>query len=78
MFKKYAEQLVESGHAYYCFCDKDRLDEVRVLQKASGIAPRYDGHCRNLSKEEVAESWRQESLCHPAENAYRGYHFFPR
>lgn len=55
MFKKYAEQLVESGHAYYCFCDKDRLDEVRVLQKASGIAPRYDGHCRNLSKEEVAE-----------------------
>ncbi|HCB65101.1 MAG TPA: glutamate--tRNA ligase, partial [Ruminococcaceae bacterium] len=55
MFKKYAEQLVESGHAYYCFCDKDRLEEVRVLQKASGIAPRYDGHCRNLSKEEVAE-----------------------
>ena len=55
MFKKYAEQLVESGHAYYCFCDKDRLEEVRVLQKASGIVPRYDGHCRNLSKEEVAE-----------------------
>ena len=55
MFKKYAEQLVESGHAYYCFCDKDRLEEVRELQKASGIVPRYDGHCRNLSKEEVAE-----------------------
>ena len=55
MFKKYADQLVESGHAYYCFCDKDRLEEVRVLQKASGIVPRYDGHCRNLSKEEVAE-----------------------
>lgn len=55
MFKKYAEQLVESGHAYYCFCDKDRLEEVRVLQKASSIVPRYDGHCRNLSKEEVAE-----------------------
>ena len=55
MFKKYAKQLVESGHAYYCFCDKDRLEEVRVLQKASGIVPRYDGHCRNLSKEEVAE-----------------------
>lgn len=55
MFKKYAEQLVESGHAYYCFCDKDRLEEVRKVQEASGIAPRYDGHCRNLSKEEVAE-----------------------
>ena len=46
---------VESGHAYYCFCDKDRLEEVRVLQKASGQAPKYDGHCRDLSKEEVAE-----------------------
>lgn len=55
MFKQYAEKLVESGHAYYCFCDKDRLEEVRVLQKASGMAPKYDGHCRNLSKEEVAE-----------------------
>jgi glutamyl-tRNA synthetase len=55
MFKEYAEKLVESGHAYYCFCDKDRLEEVRVLQKASGMAPKYDGHCRNLSKEEAAE-----------------------
>ncbi|MDD2956690.1 MAG: glutamate--tRNA ligase [Oscillospiraceae bacterium] len=55
MFKEYAEKLVESGHAYYCFCDKDRLEELRVLQKASGIAPKYDGHCRNLSKEEIAE-----------------------
>ena len=55
MFKAYAEKLVESGHAYYCFCDKDRLEEVSVLQKASGQAPKYDGHCRDLSKEEVAE-----------------------
>ena len=55
IFKKYAEQLVESGHAYYCFCDKDRLTELREIQQASGIPPMYDGHCRNLSKEEVQE-----------------------
>lgn len=55
MFKEYALQLVEKGAAYYCFCDKDRLEEVRVLQKASGQAPHYDGHCRELSKEEIAE-----------------------
>ena len=55
MFKEYALKLVESGHAYYCFCDKDRLEEVRKIQQASGIAPKYDGHCRNLSKEEVEE-----------------------
>ena len=53
MFKEYAMQLVEKGAAYYCFCDKERLEEVKVIQQASGIAPHYDGHCRNLSKEEV-------------------------
>lgn len=52
-FKKYAEQLVEEGKAYYCFCDKDRLEEMRLVQKASGQAPHYDGHCRHLSKEEI-------------------------
>jgi len=53
MFKDYALQLVESGHAYYCFCDKERLDELKKIQEASHIAPMYDRHCRNLSKEEV-------------------------
>lgn len=55
MFKQYAEKLVEKGHAYYCFCDKCRLDEVRKIQEASRIAPMYDRHCRNLSPEEVKE-----------------------
>ena len=55
MFKKYAEELVEKGEAYYCFCDKERLEEVKAIQEASGIAPMYDRHCRNLSKEEVQE-----------------------
>ncbi len=55
MFKEYAEKLVESGHAYYCFCDKERLEEVRKIQVASRISPMYDRHCRNLSKEEIEE-----------------------
>ena len=55
MFKKYAVELVEKGEAYYCFCDKERLEEVRAIQEASGIMPMYDRHCRNLSKEEVQE-----------------------
>ncbi len=53
MFKDYAEKLVQSGHAYYCFCDKERLDEVRKIQEASRIAPMYDRHCRNLTPEEI-------------------------
>lgn len=56
MYKDYALQLIESGHAYYCFCDKEKLEEVRAVQQAPGIAPRYDGHCRNLSNEEIKES----------------------
>lgn len=53
MYKQYAEQLIEQGAAYYCFCDKERLEEVRTLQKASGMAPKYDGHCARLSKDEI-------------------------
>jgi len=53
MFKEYALKLIESGHAYYCFCQKERLDEVRTVQQASGIAPHYDGHCKALSDEEI-------------------------
>lgn len=53
MFKEYAEKLVEMGGAYYCFCDKERIEELHAVQRASGIAPMYDRHCRNLSKEEV-------------------------
>ena len=56
MYMDYAKKLVETGDAYYCFCDKDRLEEVRTIQKASGMAPKYDGHCRNLSKEEIEEN----------------------
>ncbi|MEG2813333.1 MAG: glutamate--tRNA ligase [Oscillospiraceae bacterium] len=55
MFKEYALKLIENGNAYYCFCDKARLDEVHAVQEASGIATQYDRHCRNLSKEEIQE-----------------------
>ena len=44
-----ALKLIESGHAYYCFCEKDRLD---TLADDKGIK-KYDRHCHNLSKEEI-------------------------
>ena len=53
IFKQYAEQLVKSGHAYYCFCTKERMEQVHEEQKAKGITPTYDRHCRDLPKEEV-------------------------
>lgn len=53
IFKEYAEKLVQTGHAYYCFCTKERMDKVHEEQQAKGITPTYDRHCRDLPKEEV-------------------------
>ena len=52
-YKEYAEKLVELGGAYYCFCDKERLDALREQQEAAKLMPKYDGHCARLSKEEI-------------------------
>ena len=49
IYKKYAEMLVEKGGAYYCFCTKERLENLKNEEGAF----EYDRHCRNLSKEEV-------------------------
>ncbi len=51
IYKKYAELLVEKGGAYYCFCDKERLES---LKDENGVC-RYDKHCLHLSKDEVAK-----------------------
>ncbi|MDE6728158.1 MAG: glutamate--tRNA ligase [Oscillospiraceae bacterium] len=53
MYKDYAEDLVKKGEAYYCFCTKERLEELAAVQKASNISPMYDRHCRHLSQEEI-------------------------
>ncbi len=53
LYREYAEKLVESGHAYYCFCDKDRLEDLRARQTAMKVPTKYDGLCSKLSKEEI-------------------------
>jgi len=45
IYADHAQQLVEKGHAYYCFCSKDRLDELRQQQTAAKTPPKYDKHC---------------------------------
>ena len=55
LYKEYAQKLVELGGAYYCFCDKERLDKLKEAQTAKGITPKYDGYCKGLSKEEIQE-----------------------
>ena len=55
MYLPYAKQLVESGHAYYCFCSKERLDACREEAEKKGETFKYDKHCLSLSKEEIAQ-----------------------
>ena len=52
-YMPYAKQLIESGHAYYCFCTKERLEEARKAAEAQGENFKYDKHCLRLSKEEI-------------------------
>ncbi|MCI6018315.1 MAG: glutamate--tRNA ligase [Schaedlerella sp.] len=52
IYLEYAKQLVEKGEAYYCFCDKERLESLKQEVAGKEIIV-YDKHCLNLSKEEV-------------------------
>jgi len=50
LYKKYAEELVAKGHAYYCYCTPDRLEQMRKDQEAKHMPPMYDGHCKNKQR----------------------------
>ena len=56
IYKKYAEELLEKGGAYKCFCSKERLEALRATQKASKQPTMYDEHCRNLTLEEISKN----------------------
>lgn len=58
IYQKYADQLVDEGKAYYCFCSAERLEKVRKQQKADGLIPRYDEFCRGIDPEEAKERVR--------------------
>ncbi|MCP1109478.1 glutamyl-tRNA synthetase [Lachnospiraceae bacterium PF1-21] len=54
IYEKYAKELIASGHAYYCFCDKERLESLKTsVSGDEGGIVMYDKHCLHLSKEEI-------------------------
>ena len=57
IYKKYAFELIEKGHAYICVCDKEKQEEERKEQVLKNIPPMYGEHCRdlNIKPEEVAD-----------------------
>lgn len=52
IYRREVEKLVDTGHAYPCFCTRERLDELRARQRAEKLPYGYDGRCRNLDPEE--------------------------
>ena len=56
IYKKYAEELVEKGKAYYCFCSEEELEAMRKRAEARKRPFVYDGRCSRLSKEKIAEN----------------------
>ena len=52
IYLEYAKKLIDKGEAYYCFCDKERLESLKTTVAGKEISI-YDKHCLHLSKEEV-------------------------
>jgi len=50
IYKEYLEKLVDSGHAYYCTCTSEEVEEMRKKAMASGGKPKYDGSCREIGR----------------------------
>jgi len=46
-YQKVIDQLLDAGKAYRCYCTKEELDKIREEQRAQGIKPRYNRHCRD-------------------------------
>lgn len=54
LYKEYIEKLITSGHAYYCYCTEEELEQEREALIAKGETPRYLGKCRQLTSEQRA------------------------
>jgi glutamyl-tRNA synthetase len=55
IYAEYAEKLLAANHAFKCFCTPERLETMRVAQRAAGLPSRYDGHCLAYCAEESAK-----------------------
>lgn len=53
LYQKGAQELIDQGLAYRCFCTPERLQQLRDQQREKGLPPGYDRHCRHLAPEEI-------------------------
>jgi nondiscriminating glutamyl-tRNA synthetase len=55
IYQAHIKPVLASGHAYRCFCSKERLEAVREKERQEKGTPRYDGHCRHIAIKEAEE-----------------------
>ena len=53
IYRQHADQLLDSGHAFRCFCTSERLDQLRKTQMEEKQPIGYDGHCQHLEQAEI-------------------------
>ncbi len=54
IYAEWAKKFLDQKDAYHCYCSADELEAVREAQRAANVAPGYNGHCRDLSAEQIA------------------------
>jgi len=54
IYAKWAQTFLDNKDAYHCYCSPDELEAVREEQRKANVAPGYNGHCRELSAEQIA------------------------
>ncbi|WP_040212096.1 glutamate--tRNA ligase [Clostridium polynesiense] len=59
IYLEYAKKLIEKGEAYYCFCSKDRLDDLKKDLEEKNQTFKYDKHCLSMSEEEIEENLKK-------------------
>lgn len=59
IYNEVTKQLLESGHAYHCYCTEEELDAVREEQVKNRETPKYNGHCRHLTDEQI-QAYKEE------------------
>ncbi|WP_196592707.1 glutamate--tRNA ligase [Pectinatus sottacetonis] len=55
IYKKYAQKLLDEGKAYYCYCTEEEIAKERETLMKENKMPIYQGHCRNLTQEQIAK-----------------------
>ncbi len=63
LYTETAEKMLASGHAYYCFCSKEELEQRRAEATKAGRTPMYDGRCRKIAPQEALRRKQADDPC---------------